>query len=153
MKTKTLLLTLALCVTAGTACLANPHVGTWKLNEAKSTLTPGMGKNTLVVYEAAMGVVKVTVDGVDADGKPMHTEWTGNYDGKFYPVSGDPTSDMRSYKKIDGRTMDFRVKKDGKVVVNGRVLLAADGKSRTVTTSGMNAKGEKFENIAFYDKQ
>jgi hypothetical protein len=68
-------------------------------------------------------------------------------------VTGDPTSDMRSSTQVDERTMDFTVKKGGKVTVNGRVAVAADGKSRTVTTSGTNAKGKKFKNIAVYDKQ
>lgn len=154
MKTKTSLLTLALCFAAGTACLASPFTGTWKLNEAKSKIAPGTGKNTMVVYKDAMGgKAKITVDGIDAKGKPVHSEWTGKFDEKNYPVTGDPTSDTRSYKKVDGRTMDFTSKKGGKVVVTGRVVVAADGKSRTVTTSGTNAKGKKFKNTAVYDKQ
>ena len=155
MKTKTLLLTLALCFAAGTICFAaSPQMGTWKLNEAKSKITPGTMKNTMVVYEEATGgKVKITTDGVDAAGKPAHSEWTGKLDGKDYSVTGDPTSDMRSYKKVDDRTLDFTVKKSGKVTVNGRVSVSADGKSRTVTTSGTTAKGKKFSNKAVFDKQ
>jgi hypothetical protein len=111
-------------------------------------------KNTMVVYTDAMGgKVKITTDGVDAAGKPAHSEWTGKLDGKDYSVTGDPTSDMRSYKKVDDRTLDFTVKKSGKVTVNGRVSVSADGKSRTVTTSGTTAKGKKFSNKAVFDKQ
>lgn len=154
MKTKTSLLTLALCFAASAACFASPYIGTWKLNEAKSKFAPGMPKNTLVVYKDAMwGKVKISVDSIDAKGKPGHSEWTGKFDGNDYAVSGDPMSDTRAYKKVDDRTMDFTVKKGGKVTVTGRVALAADGKSRTVTTSGTNAKGKKFKNIAVYDKQ
>jgi hypothetical protein len=154
MKTKTSLLTLALCLAAGTICFASPMMGTWKLNEAKSKITPGSGKNTTVVYnEAMLGKVKITVDGIDANGKPAHHEWTGKFDGKDYPVSDDRGTDMRSYKKVDDRTMDFTAKKGGKVTVTGRIVVAADGKSRTVTTSGTNSKGKKFKNTAVYDKQ
>src|SRR5204862_5032929 len=156
MKTKTPLLTLVLCFAAGTVCFAspNPMMGTWKLNEAKSKFTPGTGKNTMVVYSSAMGgKVKITTDGVDASGKPTHGEWTGKLDGKDYPVTGDPTSDMRTYTKVDDRTLDFSVKKGGKVMITGRVVVAADGKSRTVTTSGTTAKGKKFKNTAVFDKQ
>ena len=129
-------------------------MGTWKLNEAKSKITPGTAKNTMVVYSSAMwGKVKITVDGTDATGKKAHHEWTGKFDGKDYAVTGDPGSDMRAYKKVDDRTMDFTVKKGGKVIVTGRVVVAADGKSRTVTTSGTNSKGKKFKNVAVYDKQ
>ena len=154
MKTKTSLLTLALCFAAGTICFASPQMGTWKLNEAKSKFAPGTGKNTMVVYSDAMGgKVKITTDGVDANGKATHGEWTGKFDGKNYPVTGDATSDMRSYTQVDDRTLDFNVKKGGKVTITGRVSVAADGKSRTVTTSGTSAKGKKFKNIAVFDKQ
>jgi hypothetical protein len=154
MKTKTLL-TLVLCFAAGTICFAaSPQIGTWKLNEAKSKITPGTAKNTMVVYQDATGgKVKITTDGVDGAGKPTHAEWTGNFDGKDYPVTGDPTSDMRSYTKVDDRTLDFAVKKGGKVTVTGHVSVSADGKSRTVNTSGTTAKGKKFRNTSVYDKQ
>ena len=154
MKTKISLLTLALCFAAGTICFASPVMGTWKLTEANSKVAPGTGKNNMVVYKEAMGgKVKITADGVDANGKPTHSEWTGKLDGKDYSVTGDPTSDMRSYTKVDDRTLDFAGKKGGKVSITGRVSVAADGKSRTVTTSGTNAKGKKFKNVAVFDKQ
>ena len=155
MKTKTLLVTLALCFAAGTICFAaaNSQMGTWKLNKAKSKFAPGTAMNTTVVYTAAGDKVKVTVDGTDAAGKPAHNEWTGKFDGKDHPVTGDPTSDARSYKTINDRTLELTVKKDGKVTGTGRIAVSADGKSRTVTTSGTNAKGKKFTNTAAYDKQ
>ena len=128
-------------------------MGTWKLNEAKSKFAPGAPKNTTVVYAAAGDSIKVTVDGTDADGKATHNEWTGKFDGKDYPLTGDPTSDMRSYKQVDDRTLELTNKKNGKVTVTGKIVVSADGKTRTVTTSGTNAKGEKVENTAVYDKQ
>ena len=86
-------------------------MGTWKLNEAKSKFAPGVPKNHTVVYETAGDNVKVTVDGTDKDGKSTHNEWTGKFDGKDYPVTGDPTSDMRSYKKVGDRVLKLTVKK------------------------------------------
>ena len=152
--TKTSLLILALCFAAGTVCFASPMIGTWKLNEAKSKFAPGTAKNTMVVYKEAMGgKVTITTDGIDAKGKPAHSAWTGKFDGKDYAVTGDPTSDMRSYTKVDDRTLDFAGKKGGKVTVTGHAVVAADGKSRTVTTSGTSAKGKKFKNTAVFDKQ
>jgi hypothetical protein len=128
-------------------------MGTWKLNEAKSKMTPGMPKNTMVAYEAAGDQVKATVDGVDGQGKATHNEWTGKFDGKDYAVTGDPNSDMRSYKIVNDRTMDLTVKKDGKVTMSGKIVLSADGKSRTTTVSGTDAAGKTFKSSAVYDKQ
>ncbi|HUK54492.1 MAG TPA: hypothetical protein VL099_14485 [Candidatus Binatia bacterium] len=132
---------------------ANPNMGTWKLNEAKSKLTPGGTKNHTVVYTAEGDKIKVIVDGTTADGKPSHSEWIGKFDGKDYPVTGDPTSDMRSYKKVDDRTTEFSVKKGGKVTATGRIEVSKDGKTRSVTLNGTDAKGNKVTSTGVYDKQ
>jgi hypothetical protein len=154
MKARATVLTLALCFVGAAVCFAaDGFMGTWKLNEAKSKLAPGAPKNTTVTYEVAGDDVKVTVDGTESDGKPTHNEWTGKFDGKDYPVTGDPSSDARSYKKIDDHTLELAVKKGGKVTTSGRVVLSADGKTRTVTTSGTDAKGNKVSSTAVYDKQ
>ncbi len=155
MKTQTVGLILALCFVAGATCFAadDPQIGTWKLNEAKSKLTRDAGKNTTVVYEAAGDQVKVVIDGTDKDGKPTHNEWTGKFDGKDYAVTGDPKSDMRSYKKVDDHSLAFTVKKDGKTTVTGRIVVAADGKSRMVTAHGAGEQGKKSKEKAAYDKQ
>ena len=154
MKARTIMLTLALCfVAVALGFASNVNMGTWKLNEAKSKFAPGASKNNTVVYEAAGDNVKATVDGTDGNGKPTHNEWTGKFDGKDYPVTGDANSDTRSLKKIDDRTLELTVKKDGKVTMTGRIVVSADGKSRTLTTSGTDAKGKKVKNTAVYDKQ
>jgi len=134
-------------------CFADPQMGTWKLNEAKSKFAPGVPKNNTVVYEAAGDDVKITTDGKDKDGNATHAEWTGKFDGKDYPVTGDPNSDARSYKKVNDRTLEMTAKKDGKVTVSGRIVVSADGKTRTVTVGGTDADGKKFQNKVVYDKQ
>lgn len=136
-------------------CLAaDPNMGTWKLNDAKSKFAPGTGKNTMVVYAPAAGdMVTVTVDGVDKDGKAVHNTWTGKFDGKDYPVTGEAAYDARSYTKVDANTMDLTVKKAGKPVVNGRIVIAADGKSRTLTTNPAGSTGAATMSTAVYDKQ
>jgi len=154
MRTRTILASLAVLFAGVALCLAaDLQMGTWKLNEAKSKLAAGMAKNTTVVYEAAGDNIKVTVDGVDKDGKPAHNEWTGKFDGKDYPVTGDPASDMRSYKMVNEHTMSIVVKKGGKVTLTGRVVVAADGKSRTLTANGTDSSGKPITSIAVYDKQ
>src|SRR5437762_10456216 len=154
MKTKTIGLTLAVSLLAGAGCFAaNPQMGTWKLNEAKSKITPGTMKNTHVVYSSMLGQVKIKSDGIDPSGKSIHVEWSGKFDGKDYPVAGDPNSDTRSYTKVNERTLTTANKKSGKVTVTGQIVVSADGKSRTVTLVGTTPKGKKFKNVAVYDKQ
>ena len=153
MKTRTVVLTLALCLLGlGVSLAQNPSMGTWKLNEAKSKFSSGATKNTTVVYSPAGDNTLVTTDGTTGDGKPAHTEWTGKFDGKDYPLTGDPSADSRSYKVINPHTMEFANKKDGKVTTSGKIVVSPDGKSRTVTVSGALA-GTKVTGTAVYDKQ
>jgi hypothetical protein len=154
MKMRTLGLTLVFCFFGAAACLAaDPQMGTWKLNEAKSKITPGTLKNTQVVYSSMFGQVKIKSDGIDANGKPIHVEWSGKFDGKDYPVTGDPNSDARSYTKLNERTLTTANKRNGKVTVTGQIVVSADGKSRTLTLTGTTPKGKKFKNVAVYEKQ
>jgi hypothetical protein len=155
MKTRTFLASLAVFVAGIGLCLAaDVNMGTWKLNEAKSKFAPGATKNTTVVYAAAAGdMVKVTVDGVDKDGKADHNEWTGKFDGKDYPVTGSAAYDSRSYTKIDDHSMSMTIKKAGKVGATGKIVVSADGKSRTVTTVGTDPATAAMNATAVYDKQ
>src|SRR5689334_7179465 len=152
MKTKTIGLGLLLSVAAGAMCFANnPTMGTWKLNESKSTFGDGAGKSTMVVWEKAGHQNKCTVDGTDADGKKTHSVWTGKLDGKDYPITGDAQSDTRSFKLSGENTLQMVSKKDGKIVGDGTIVVAPDRKSRTVTSTMLNTKGVKVTNTLFYN--
>jgi len=153
MKRRSIVLTAVLCFLAALSFAENPNMGTWKLNEAKSKITPGMIKNTTVVYAAEGDSIKVTTDGTAADGKPMQTEWTGKFDGKDYPLTGDSSADMRAYKQVNDHTLTLENKKGGKVIAKGKIVVSADGKTRTLTTWATNAEGKKMSSTSVYDKQ
>jgi hypothetical protein len=153
MKFKTTLVFLAVWVAAGTVCYGSAFDGTWKLNGKKSHLGRGMGRNETVKYEGAfLFRTRVTIDGRDSKGKPEHSEWVGMFNGTDYAVTGDPESDMRSYKEADDHTLNFWVKKGGKVMASGKVVVSPDGKTRTVTTTGMGRRGKQVHTRAVYDK-
>ncbi|MBZ5629742.1 MAG: hypothetical protein LAO06_12845 [Acidobacteriia bacterium] len=154
MKARTILFALAFCLAGAAACLASDsNLGTWKLNEAKSKIPAGMGKNTSVVYTAVGGKYKCVVDGVDGSGKPTHNEWTGNFDGKDYPIVGDPISDTRAIQTVDDHHYKLTNKKGGKPTVTGTIVVSADGKSRTLTTNSTDASGKKATATFVYDKK
>ena len=154
MKTRTALVSLAVFLIGLAVCLAaDPQLGTWKLNEEKSKIPAGAPKNTTVVYEMAGDNVKSTIDGVDAEGKPTHAEWTGKFDGNDHPATGGSTYDTLAFKKVNDHTLSLTVKKAGKVTANGRIVVAPDGKSRTVTLTGTDPSGKPFASTAVYDKQ
>jgi hypothetical protein len=154
MRTRTVLASVAVLLAGYSLCFAaDPQIGTWKLNEAKSKINPEAPKNTTVIYAETGDTVKVTVDGIDKDGKPTHNEWTGKFDGKDYPVTGDATSDMRSYKKVDDRTLELMAKKGTVVTITGRITVSPDGKTRTVDVMTTDPTGKKVSSTAVYDKQ
>jgi len=154
MMTRRMLLLVLACLVGGAfAQSSDPNMGTWKLNEAKSKFSPGAAKNHTVVYAPDGDKVKVTVDGVDGAGNKTHSEWTGKFDRKEYPVTGEANGDMRTYTRVDARTLTLTQTKAGKVTMSGKIVLSADGKSRTVTTGGTTADGKKFTSTAVYDKQ
>ena len=159
MKARSIALTFALCLLALTVSFAqNAYMGTWKLDEAKSQVPAGVGKNTTVVFSAAGSDIKITTDGVDASGKPTHTEWTGKFDAKPYPVTGDPNVTYRAYKAKGDRMLLPANMKGNKTVSNGKIQIAKDGKSRTVelnyfTFSEDGKKKTKTHAKHFYEKE
>jgi hypothetical protein len=153
MKTRTIALLVSLVfVSVALGFQNNPQFGTWKLNDSKSKIE-GKARNQTVVIEAVGDQIKVTVDGVDATGAAAHNEWTGKFDGKDYPVTGDAAADTRYYRPVGAKTWDVGQKKDGKTTSSGRVVISGDGKTRTVTINGTDSQGKKFTNVSVYDKQ
>jgi len=134
------------------AKMANPHMGTWKLNEAKSKIPAGMNKNMTVVYTEQKDKFKVEVTGVDKDGKPAHGVWMGMADGKTYKTKGNLAWDSAAYKVVNDHTYQITTMKGGKVFSDGKSTVSADGKTRTVATEGTGPDGKKFKSKAVYDK-
>jgi hypothetical protein len=154
MKTKTTLVALLISGIAASLCLAadDAFMGTWKLNEAKSKIGAGMPKNDTVVYAQTGEDVTITVDGTDGS-KAVHHVWTGKFDGKDYAAKGSDMHSTRAYTKVDAKTLTYKVKKDGKDVGTGKVVVSADGKSRTVTETNTGKDGKDATTNAVYDKQ
>jgi hypothetical protein len=151
MKTNRLLLVITTLVFASTAaCFASPMMGTWKLNESKSHFAPGATKNDTVSYTAAKhGMIKVTVDGMDKDGKRVHWTTMVKFDGKPHRVAGSPLFDTAIYTPVNERSNKLMLVKDGKVVSHGTITVSTDGKSRVVKMGNGKSQSEK----AYYDKE
>lgn len=136
------------------AAQSDPHVGTWVLNVAKSSYTPGPGpKAQTSVYTSAGDGLKVAATGTSADGTPTKTDFSIVFDAKDHPATGNPDWDAVSSKRVDSHTIDFTRKKAGKVVQTGTSVVSKDGKTRTVTATGVNAQGQKIKTVGVYEKK
>jgi len=153
----TLVLAAAMLVMAvlATAQSKDPFVGTWRLDTAKSKYSPGPApKSQTAIYEAAASGYKVSVTAEPASGAAQKWSYTTALDGKDAPVTGNnPNADMIAVKRIDANTLETVGKKGGKVTTTQRNVVSADGKTRTVTTTGMDGQGQKVNNVAVFVKQ
>ena len=145
---------LAAAAMPATAQSTDPFMGTWRLNVQKSKYTPGpVPKSIVAIYEPAGKGVKVSVTSETAEGKVQYS-YTSNLDSSDSPVTGNnPNADTVAVRRIDARTLEVVSKKGGKVTFTQRNVLAPDGKSRTVTTTGTDAQGQKVNNVGVFEKQ
>ena len=134
---------------------AEPIVGTWKLDVAKSTYKPGPApKSTTIVVKPAGKGVEVAIDAVNADGSPLKWGFTSLRDGKEEAkVTGNPMFDTVTASRESANAGTNLYKKGGKLVMTTKVAIAADGKSMTVTSTGTDAKGQAVNNVAHYTRQ
>ena len=137
------------------AAQTDPFVGTWTLNLAKSKYNPGPApKSATTVYEAAGKGYKVSVKTEPASGASQSWSYTTNLDGTESPITGNnPNADTVTVKRIDANTLESTSRKGGQVTATQRNVVSADGKTRTVTTTGTTADGQKVNNVAVYEKK
>jgi hypothetical protein len=149
-----LALAVALCAAFATvAVAADPFEGTWRLNTAKSKYDPGPAPDKATVTIQSDGSTTSVKTESAFEGKPYTTSYKVGLDGTPAPLQGSPVADMISVKKVDDRTRETKTTKAGSPVSESRAILSADGKTITVTGSGLNPKGVKTTFTAVYEKQ
>jgi hypothetical protein len=128
--------------------------GTWNLNLAKSRFDPGPPpkSDSRTYVDSAQGVT-VTVNIVTASGSTIAEHSSYAYDGKDYPITGNPREDALSLKRVNERTTIITQKLSGNVVGTETRVISADGRVMTISSKGTDAKGAPFERVAVYDKQ
>jgi len=137
----------------------DPWVGTWKLNVAKSKFSPGPApkSNTLKIEPVAGGTLKHTFDGVNAQGETTHSERIGKFDGVEIPVQNarPATTDKTTsaFRRLDDHSFEVVGRVNGKMTTTNRVVISADGKTMTQTTSGFNAQGQPVNNVQVFERQ
>lgn len=133
----------------------NPIVGTWKQNLVKSKYNPGFGPTIpfTLRMEATEDGEKLSVHGVGADGEAASWNYSATYDGKAVSVVGSPYGDSASLRRIDSHTSQITYTKNGKVTRTSKRVVSEDGKTLTISATGMNAKGEKYDNVSVFEKQ
>jgi hypothetical protein len=151
---KTLFVGAILAIGTGTALAADPVVGTWKLNLAKSTFSPGPApKSQTRTYAESPQGITLTIKTTAADGKESSSTLTFKDDGKPYPASGNPDFEMVSVTRVDASTVHSTQTKAGAAVGTGVRTVSKDGKTLTFKQKGTHADGGKYDDVSVYDRQ
>jgi hypothetical protein len=143
---------------------ANPAIGTWKLDPAKSKYsTESLPKSGTLTIEAQGDALKANCELVEADGTNVAYSYTANYDSKDYPISGSGGSSWReglmsgaetiALRRENPRTFGAALKKSGSVVMTMKTVVSKDGKIMTITANGADAKGQPTTFLSVWDKQ
>jgi hypothetical protein len=150
---------LSVLLTLGSAAVvaapaADPVIGTWQINVAKSKFSPGPApKSDTRIYAATAQGTAMTWTSVGADGKETVAKSTFKADGKEYPMTGAANFDTLSLKQVDDHTVQSTQKKDSKVVGTTTRSVSKDGKVLTLKSKGTSATGVPYDNVMVYDKQ
>jgi hypothetical protein len=153
---------LAMCslgmLTPDASAQGDPQIGTWELNLAKSTFSPGPPprKQTLTYQAQGHGLTAVLLlQGVDAAGKPINPDASNlviTFDGKDHPTPS-ANYEVSAWKRVSANEYEVTRKRTGRVVLTSTHIVSKDGKTMTITTKGVDANGHPIDNIRVYDKQ
>jgi hypothetical protein len=125
----------------------NPLVGVWKLNPKTSHFSPGHDLPVSLV-------ITIEADGADGisyssknqltDGSKGGASYKAKFDGKDYPMTGSPSYNQVSIRRVNPHTYHVVSKKDGAVVVDAVYTVTSDGKA--LKRKGTAYKGTDKEN-------
>jgi hypothetical protein len=133
---------------------ADPVIGTWKLNPAKSTFGGGPAlKSQIRTYSRSAQGITLKMQTVSADGKETTAQTTYHLDGKDYPVTGNPDYDSLSGEQIDTNTAEFTLKRAGKPVGKTRRTVSKDGQTLAANFTITEASGVKLSELTVFDRQ
>jgi hypothetical protein len=132
------------------------RVGTWELNLAKSTFSPGPPpRRQTLTFRAAGSQWTALLQGLDASGNPINPDLNNlaiTFDGKDHPTA-NVDYDTTAWKRSRGNQYEVIRKRAGKIVLISTNEISNDGKTMTITTKGVNANGQPVHNVRVYDKQ
>jgi hypothetical protein len=145
-------LTVVLIMSLSLFAAESPFSGTWKLNLAKSKMTPPVPKSDIAVVDADENGLKLSEDVITDKGESLKISYEAKFDGKDYPVTGDPSSDLVSYQRVNANTLKGTLKKGGKVTTDATVVVSKDGKITTVNYTDYS-QATPAKGTSVYDKQ
>jgi hypothetical protein len=139
---------------AAALCAADPFVGTWKMNLAKTKYKVGTPpkEQTVTITEAGTDL-NIAIAGTAADGTKISMSYTVPATGGVGKVIESSAYDGISAKRMGPNEREVMYKKGGKTVYTSHSKVSADGNSLSVHAKGTNPLGQTVDAANVYDKQ
>ena len=128
-------------------------IGTWRFVPKDSTYQSAPAPRSSTRQWVKDGArVKFIHDGVGADGKPFHTEFSAAYDNKLNPVTGGTLYDSVALTQRNPNRVDQTFTMKGKITVKAIRTISKDGKRMTIESRGKKSDGTIFRNLLVYER-
>jgi hypothetical protein len=133
---------------------AQSHIGKWVLSTGKSVYSPGPPPRSQVrTYSRDGDSLKAVIETMQPLGGKTVAEYSARFDGKDYPLTGNSDIDAIALTRIDDWSFEAVLKRRGKTMSTVRNVVSKDGRTMTVTSKGVNARGQQTSSVAIFTKQ
>ena len=124
--------------------------GTWHLNAAKSKFASSAKEATETrTYDISGKKVTMKSSSKNPAGKALNFHYTAGYDGKWYPMVGNPNADSIMLKVVSDREVKASSRLKGKPSVESTATVSPDGKHLTLTRHMVRMKGAPTDVLEF----
>jgi hypothetical protein len=153
------MLILAVLGLVGSLWAADPSLGTWKLNVAKSKFPPNptgqaaLKEETRVVRQVG-DQIETTTTGSRTDGSPISSKSTRPQQGGVIKSQTATTEDrMAVFTVVEPNNCFITLLQKGGQVVVVHSVISKDGKTMIDTGKGVDDKGKPVEYLGVWEKQ
>ncbi len=130
----------------------HPLSGTWIANLEQSHRDPNHQFHRATIrFEVAGDTVSLAYGGVNASGRREDGGQTLNADGQEHPLAEAPG--MVAISTLEPRVLHTLGMKDGTVMGRAAYEVSEDGRMMTATVSGLDGKGQSFEQVIVFDRE
>jgi hypothetical protein len=124
--------------------------GTWHLDAGKSKFASSAKEASETrTYDYSGGKLTMKSSSKDPAGKELNFSYSARFDGKSYPMTGNPNADSISLTAVSGREIKATSKLKGKVAVQSTATVSADGKHLTLSRKMLRTKGAPTDVLEF----
>ena len=153
---KALALVLMLIAFSSPAIAADPFVGTYKLNAAKSATSGGQTPPdmTLTISEEGANLL-IATSGKTADGSPISADVlvVPKAGGTVKAPAGQANYDSTVFNRRDPNTIDMVAMQKGKERTRVKLALSRDGKTLTRSFTSTNAQGRPVSGTSVMERE